>query len=43
MNRGPEPDDVHAAAVAAVAAFVTDAEVEAEELGVGRWFLRLAG
>jgi hypothetical protein len=34
---------VRAAAVAAVAAFVADAGVEAEELGDGRWFLRLAG
>ncbi|HEY4792015.1 MAG TPA: YbjN domain-containing protein [Actinomycetes bacterium] len=43
MNRGPEPEDVRAAAVAAVAAFVADAGVAAEELGDGRWFLRLAG
>ena len=43
MNQGPEPEDVRAAAVAAVAEFVADAGVTAEELGDGRWFLRLAG
>ena len=43
MNQGPEPEDVRAAAVAAVAEFVADADVAAEELGDGRWFLRLAG
>jgi hypothetical protein len=43
VNRGPEPNDVRAAAVAAVAEFVADAGVAAEELGDGRWFLRLAG
>jgi Putative bacterial sensory transduction regulator len=39
----PEPDEVRAAAVAAVAAFLADADLDAEELGDGRWFLRLAG
>jgi hypothetical protein len=39
----PEPDEVRAAAVAAVAEFLADTDVEAEELGDGRWFLRLAG
>ena len=34
---------MRSAAVAAVAAFVADAGVAAEELGDGRWFLRLAG
>ena len=43
MNQGPEPERVRAAAVAAVSAFVADAGVDAEELGDGRWFLRLAG
>ena len=43
MNRRPEPEGVRAAAVAAVAAFLADTGVEAEELGDGRWFLRLAG
>ena len=39
----PEPDEVRAAAVAAVAAFLADAGLDSEELGDGRWFLRLAG
>jgi hypothetical protein len=43
VNRRPEPEAVRAAAAAAVEAFVADAGVEAEELGDGRWFLRLAG
>jgi hypothetical protein len=34
---------VRAAAVAAVDAFLADARLEAEGLGDGRWFLRLAG
>ena len=43
VNRRPEPEAVRAAAAAAVEAFVADAGVDAEELGDGRWFLRLAG
>jgi hypothetical protein len=43
MNRRPEPEQVRAAALAAVTAFLADSGVEAEELGGGRWFLRLAG
>ena len=43
MTQEPEPEDVRAAAVAAVAAFLADTRVEAEELSDGRWFLRLAG
>jgi len=43
VNRRPEPEAVRAAAAAAVEAFVADASVDAEELGDGRWFLRLAG
>jgi Putative bacterial sensory transduction regulator len=39
----PEPDEVRVAAVAAVDEFLADTSVEAEELGDGRWFLRLAG
>jgi hypothetical protein len=43
MTQEPEPEDVRAAAVAAVAAFLADTGVAAEELSDGRWFLRLAG
>jgi hypothetical protein len=39
----PEPEEVRAAAVAAVAAFLAEAGLEAEELGDGRWFVRLSG
>jgi hypothetical protein len=39
----PEPEEVRVAAVAAVAAFLADAGLDAEELGDGRWFVRLAG
>ena len=39
----PEPEEVRAAAVAAVAAFLAEAGLDAEELGDGRWFVRLAG
>jgi hypothetical protein len=39
----PEPEEVRAAAVAAVAAFLGDAGLAADQLGDGRWFVRLAG
>jgi hypothetical protein len=39
----PEPEEVRAAAVAAVAAFLAESGLDAEELGDGRWFVRLAG
>jgi hypothetical protein len=39
----PEPEAVRAAAVAAVAVFLAESGLDAEELGDGRWFVRLAG
>jgi hypothetical protein len=39
----PEPEEVRAAAVAAVAVFLAESGLDAEELGDGRWFVRLAG
>ena len=39
----PEPEEVRAAAVAAVARFLDEAGLDAERLGDGRWFVRLAG
>jgi Putative bacterial sensory transduction regulator len=39
----PEPEEVRAAAVAAVAEFLGESGLDAEELGDGRWFVRLAG
>ncbi|HEX6677408.1 MAG TPA: YbjN domain-containing protein [Actinomycetes bacterium] len=39
----PEPEAVQAAAREAVASFLADAGVAVEELGDGRWFVRLAG
>ncbi len=39
----PEPEEVRAAAVAAVAGFLAEAGLDAERLGDGRWFVRLAG
>src|SRR6266496_6025416 len=39
----PEPDEVRAAARAAVEAFVAETGVNAERLDQGRWFLVLAG
>lgn len=39
----PEPEAVQAAAREAVAAFLAQEGVQAERLGEGRWFLRLAG
>jgi hypothetical protein len=38
-----EPDAVRAAARSAVAAFLAEQDVPAEELGDGRWFVRMAG
>jgi Putative bacterial sensory transduction regulator len=38
-----EPDAVRAAARAAVVAFLAEEDVPAEELGDGRWFVRMAG
>jgi hypothetical protein len=38
-----EPDAVRAAARAAVEAFLAEEDVPAEELGDGRWFVRMAG
>jgi Putative bacterial sensory transduction regulator len=38
-----EPEAVRTAAMAAVAAFLAEEGVPAEELGDGRWFVRLAG
>jgi hypothetical protein len=39
----PEPEEVRAAAVGAVATFLAESGLDAEELGDGRWFVRLAG
>jgi hypothetical protein len=39
----PEPEQVRAAALAAVSAFLADTDVDAQELGDGRWFVRVAG
>jgi Putative bacterial sensory transduction regulator len=39
----PEPDEVRAAARAAIEAFVADTGVNAERLDEGRWFVVLAG
>src|ERR687887_250887 len=39
----PEPEQVRAAALAAVSAFLADTEVDAQQLGDGRWFVRVAG
>jgi hypothetical protein len=38
-----EPDAVRAAARTAVEAFLAEEDVPAEELGDGRWFVRMAG
>ena len=39
----PEPEAVRSAAVDAVGAFLAETGVQAEQLGDGRWFVRLAG
>jgi hypothetical protein len=39
----PEPEAVQAAARQAVKSFLADADVPAEALGDGRWFVRLTG